>query len=393
MAAIMATRGNNGGAATGCVSGRRSIGPGRCERGSILMRSGRIEVGARRPTEAHGGEARNIRVLESVSAPASTTKFIDQVVRFAPSNISFLYFGWRAALFSRFDVFHVHWPEFLLRADNQLIAAAKQILFRLFISRLRRRGTPVVRTLHNLHPHTPGTRLEERLLAELDKVTTVTVLLNESTSIEHWRKTLTILHGHYVDVFAEHPRSTPTRGRLVYAGRIEPYKGVIDLLDAFSEVDQEQLSVRIVGEPSSGLGEQITSRIRILKNASAALEFVSDSQMVAEITAAELVVLPYREMHNSGVLLVALSLGKPVLVPRSESNQLLANEVGADWVLQYDGMISAEIIRRGVEDARRTAGRVPDLSRRDWATIASRYADVFMDAISSSHEFEQTLAR
>ncbi len=71
------------------------------------------------------------------------------------------------------------------------------------------------------------------------------------------------------------------------------------------------------------------------------LEHVPDDDLAAEVAHAQLVVLPYREMHNSGAVLLALSLDRPVLVPRNEVTDALAAEVGPWWVQRYDGELDA----------------------------------------------------
>ncbi|KEP72282.1 hypothetical protein HR12_47400 [Microbacterium sp. SUBG005] len=60
------------------------------------------------------------------------------------------------------------------------------------------------------------------------------------------------------------------------------------------------------------------------------LRSVSDEQMVEEMTRAEIIALPYQDAGNgnSGVAMVALSLGRPILVYRSCLMEELASETG-----------------------------------------------------------------
>jgi hypothetical protein len=53
-----------------------------------------------------------------------------------------------------------------------------------------------------------------------------------------------------------------------------------------------------------------------------------------------MVVLPYREVTNSGSALLALSARRPILGPNMGSLPELQQLVGADWVRLYDGQIS-----------------------------------------------------
>lgn len=318
-------------------------------------------------------------VLESVAAPGSTTKYIDQVVRYAPSDVRFEFFRWRAALFGSYDVFHVHWPEFLIRGRSAPIRLVRRALGGLFLRRLARHGTPVVRTLHNLAPHAAGPAVERRFLERLDGLTTAWVVLNESSPSEGGRRVL-IRHGHYVEQFADVARSEQVPGRLLFFGRIEPYKGVSELVRAFSDVPDRTASLRIVGSAEAHLRDEIQALADGDDRVTLRFGFVSDEEMVAEISAAELVVLPYREMHNSGVLLVALSLGRPVLVPASPSNDLIAEEVGNDWVLAYPGGLGGAALEAALRRVRSATSPAPRLDGRDWRTVGARYAEVFRAA-------------
>lgn len=321
-------------------------------------------------------------VLESVAAPGSTTKYIDQVVRYAPSDVRFEFFRWRTALFGTYDVFHVHWPEFLVRGRAAPIRLVRRWLGGLLLRRLARRGTPVVRTLHNLVPHAAGAAAERRFLDRLDGLTTAWVVLNEATPAVSGRRVL-IRHGHYVDQFADLARSPQVAGRLLFFGRIEPYKGVVELVRAFSDVADEQVSLRVVGAADAHVREEILAVADSDDRVATRFGFVSDEEMVSEISAAELVVLPYREMHNSGVLLVALSLGRPVLVPASRSNDLIAEEVGSDWVVEYRGDLDGAVIEEALRRVRGATSPAPRLDGRDWRTVGARYAEVFRAAATN----------
>lgn len=321
-----------------------------------------------------------LTVLESVAKPGPTVKYIDQVVRRAPENIHFLYFSWRRALLSRYDVFHVHWPEFLIRSDSWFKKRIKRAGFALLVRRLRRRRIAVVRTVHNLAPHAKGDAEEARLLSGLDELVDTYVLLNSCTPAPSRGRSVIVPHGDYVEQFASIPRSQVRTGRLLYFGRIEPYKGVVELMDAFAHADIPESELRIVGSAAPAMAQEIEARTRRSPSTSALLGYVSDEQMVAEITAAELVVLPYREMHNSGVLLVALSLGKPVLVPAGCVNDEISREVGPGWVTQYEGEISAAVLQGALVAVRETRSAFPALDRRSWESVAQGYARAFEQA-------------
>ena len=59
-------------------------------------------------------------------------------------------FSWRTALTSRYDAFHVHWPEILVNGSNPSKAVVRQLMFAALLLRSRLTRTPLIRTVHNL---------------------------------------------------------------------------------------------------------------------------------------------------------------------------------------------------------------------------------------------------
>lgn len=325
----------------------------------------------------------HIRVLHSLAPPDGTTKFVDQMTEGAPSDVDVSYFSWKRALKGDYDVLHLHWPEFLLRGRSARLRLGKRQAMRATLALARLRRVPIVRTVHNLHPHEEGSRAERRLLESVDRHTDVFIRLNPTTELEPWMSGVTILHGHYRDRFAAHAGTTREPGLILYFGIIRPYKNVEKLLEVFGERERPGQRLRIVGSPSADLGERILALAAQNDAISTNLSFVEDAQLVREIGAATLVVLPYAEMHNSGAALVALSLDRPILVPRTPSNTALADEAGAEWVIQYDGELTDEALTAAVAAAEAIpAGARPRLEGRDWDEVGRRHRDVYRSAIA-----------
>jgi beta-1,4-mannosyltransferase len=326
---------------------------------------------------------RHIRVLLSLGAPDGTTKFVNQIVDFRPAEESVVYFSWAEALFGKWDVFHVHWPEFLIRGKLRPVRAVRTVLFMAFLVRLAVLKRPVVRTLHNLQPHSPGGRLERQLLSLLDRRTTLFISLNSATPVNSSRRTVMIPHGHYVEQFRDVPRGAKDSSRMLYFGRIEPYKGVDDLLKVFGGSKVPGLTLRIVGRPTPELRAMIDSHVEADSRISASFGFVSDVEMVNEISKCGFVVLPYKEMHNSGVLLVALSLGRPVLAPRTAANELIEAEVGGEWVILFEGSLTERILDGAAQFvATTTRAERPEMPARDWRTVGESHYQAYLLALT-----------
>lgn len=339
-----------------------------------------------RMVRARGNDsAPRVRVLHSLAPPDGKTRYVDQMTEGAPNDVAVTYFSWKSALRGGYDVLHIHWPELLLRGKTRRIRFAKRQAMRATLMLARARRIPVIRTVHNVSPHESGTRAERRLLDRIDRVTAMSILLNPTTEVRSPAPTVTILHGHYRDRFASHPRAPKEPGLLLYFGIIRPYKNVEALIDTFSSRPRPGSRLRIVGSPTTELREPIRRRAAAAANVSAALEFVDDGDLVREISAASLVVLPYAEMHNSGAALVALSLDRPILVPRSPSNTALSAEVGPGWVLEYDGPLTDAVLSAGVDASASLApSDRPKLTGRDWDEVGRRHRDVYIAAIAAA---------
>ncbi|WP_314854028.1 glycosyltransferase [uncultured Microbacterium sp.] len=330
---------------------------------------------------------RRLRVMQSFGVPRSTTNpyitMLDEALAAEPS-IDHLRFSWGAALRGRYDVFHWHWPEGKLHGSTWWKSTGKFVLTALLSVRHRlSRRIAVVRTVHNIAlPEVNAAR--RRLLVSIDRQTAFRIIINATTPLSAGQRGTLIPHGHYRDWYAPQRHQPRIAGRLGTFGGIRRYKSVDVLLQAYAQASLEErtLSLRIGGKPTTpAIADDVRRRAGALRNVELTLAFLSDAELVELATQSELVVLAYRFMHNSGSVLAALSLGRPVLVPRNVANETLAAEVGDEWVLMYDG----ELDGRTLVEAWRAASALPsdampDLSRREWADAGAAHAAAYREA-------------
>ncbi|MBC7632676.1 glycosyltransferase, partial [Aeromicrobium sp.] len=323
-------------------------------------------------------------VLESFPEPRPTTNPYVVMLKGAlerTSGVTVSTFSWRTALTGDYDVFHVHWPEILVTGRGRLRTWGRQRAFSVLLRRLRRRGVPIIRTMHNLgqHEEVGGTRT--RLLKRLEAGVALRILINESAPPASDVPSVVVPHGHYRDWY-EVSTTPAIPGRVAFFGLIRPYKAVDSLIRAFSSMDDDrEISLHIAGKPSS---DELADALQALASQDPrirlSLTFLSDDELVEHVSEASLVVLPYQEMHNSGGVLAALSLNRPVLVPRNEINGALAQEVGPGWVHMYDGDLSGDDIERAMARSD-TNGMSPDLSLRDWDQTGIEHKRAFQIAL------------
>ncbi len=107
---------------------------------------------------------------------------------------------------------------------------------------------------------------------------------------------------------------------ILFFGKIRPYKGIELLLAAFELLlDNESREYRLIiaGEPNNEVyvheiqqtvKRQFTQGRVILR-----LEFIPDDKMEVYLKGADVLVLPYKEIFQSGVLLLAYTFGLPLV--------------------------------------------------------------------------------
>jgi len=334
-------------------------------------------------------EDRVLRVLQSFPEARATTNPYLVLLRRSLAElpeVEVRTFSWRRALLERHDVFHVHWPEILLQGRSRPKTAARRALTLLLLLRLWVARTAVVRTVHNVRPHEGVARLDRLLLRAVDRRTALFVRLNDQTPVPTSAPAVDVPHGHYRDWFAGQERQAADPHRVAFVGRVLAYKNVDGLLAAFADAAATDSRARldVAGAPA---GDVDTDALRTaadrLPGVTLRLAHVADDELVTLVTGAALVVLPYREMHNSGAALLALSLDRPVLVPDNAVNRELAAEVGEDWVQRYRGELTGAALLEALAAVRGLpTGAPPDLHRRDWPAAAAAHLAAYRRAVA-----------
>jgi D-inositol-3-phosphate glycosyltransferase len=107
---------------------------------------------------------------------------------------------------------------------------------------------------------------------------------------------------------------------ILFFGNIAPYKGLEYLVSAFRQIQNRRDDYRLIiaGRPKncesywtgimSALGEDVRGGPILLK-----AEFIPDNETEIYFKAADVLVLPYRHIYQSGVLFLGHSFGLPVL--------------------------------------------------------------------------------
>lgn len=300
-----------------------------------------------------------------------------------------------AAVGGRPGIVHVHWPESHLNHRRWARASTRSARRLAELAAARRRGARLVWTVHNLGSHERRyARTEVWFWRAFVPMVDGWVALSDSgaeAAVERWPVLADVPHavaphGHYRGAYPD--AVTPERARdalgwgedaptVGFVGRVKRYKGVPELVDAFSGIDGPDMRLLVAGRVETG-DLEIDLRARAARDGRITLRegAVPDDQLQVVLRACDLVVAPFVDVLNSGSVLLALSFDRPVLVPAIGAMPSLAAGVGGGWVQTYDPPLTSERLREAILTARALTG-TPDLSRFDWDVAAARHVELY----------------
>jgi glycosyltransferase involved in cell wall biosynthesis len=160
-------------------------------------------------------------------------------------------------------------------------------------------------------------------------------------------------------------------------GLMRPYKGIDVLLEAWRGIEDAELW--IAGMPRmdiSSLRASAPANVRFVPR------FITDSELPAYFQRADLVVLPYREIDQSGVLFTALAFGKPLLLSDVGGFPELASTGAARIVPAGDPGALREALLELIGDpaalaALASRAREAAEGKYSWGAIAGQTLDLY----------------
>ncbi|HMK30791.1 MAG TPA: glycosyltransferase [Terriglobales bacterium] len=197
------------------------------------------------------------------------------------------------------------------------------LIDQLAIRQLKRRGIPVVMTVHdttpfNDAPTSQGQNLGWKANLELFDCLIVHTEQSKTTLEQMGIRTAIATVPHGVLSFGAAPTPVPRGGklRLLFFGGIKPYKGLDVLLRAFAKLKQTHpAELRIVGNCPEGPAEleSLIDSLGIRSSTRLECRFFDDAEIPEMLSEADLVIFPYRRIDSSGALLTALAYVKPFI--------------------------------------------------------------------------------
>jgi beta-1,4-mannosyltransferase len=308
----------------------------------------------------------------------------------------------KKAFTEKFDILHCHWPEYVLY-DNWFPGALGRLsllFLRFFFYRLK--GVKIVWTAHDFAPHecrhNSLLRFYRRWFPKLvDGVFYLSERtlepLKENFPLDSKTHLKLARHGDYLAAYPHSAEKAQCRRLLkidddaevfCFCGLIRPYKNVPLLMREFRKIENPKAALVIAGCPSpADQWPELESLSRADARVKTDFSYIKEEDMQRYVRAGDLVVLPFRRIYNSGSALLALSMGRPVLLPDIPVFQELQGLVGKEWIRLFRGDVNVKQLLEGLEWARSVSRPdYPDFSAISWEKAAQAHVELYNEVLA-----------
>jgi glycosyltransferase involved in cell wall biosynthesis len=255
------------------------------------------------------------------------------------------------------DVLHFHWIHPYLLRKTAVGSVIRSLRFLVEIIFLKAAGTRIAWTIHNLSNHEGLHPKIEKFFSSIFIQLANTVFVHGQQaarlSSSHFRANINhfhvISHPAYCGIYPNDSSKMQARQKIspnllgevgtvfLFLGRVNPYKGVFDLVNEFKSLPQN-CKLIIAGEASdSSTHAEMEAAIATDSRFIYFPQAIPESDLHFYFNAADIVVLPFRKILTSGSVLLAMSFGKPLVVPDFQVIRENVEEEDVWWFNPSDG--------------------------------------------------------
>ncbi len=309
----------------------------------------------------------------------------------------------------RVSLLHFHWPQGYYHHDRgplRLRGGLSWVRLGLFAGRLaaaRALGFRIAWTVHQLYPHEPRSlRLERIAVRTLARASDVLIAHDATTAASaraglgrHGERIRIVPHGSYVGVYRSgRPRDQVRRElgidkeAVVFLcfGHVRGYKSVELLLTAFAAADLRNAVLVVAGLPvGEDAAAAVSSAAERDPRVRALLEFVPEERVAELHSACDVAVLPRSDGGTSGALVLALSLGLPVIAADLPAYRTLTHAGALGWHFEAgsrDSLCSTLEQAAREPAAKRAEAAAFALATTGWDEVAASTAALFREALA-----------
>jgi glycosyltransferase involved in cell wall biosynthesis len=265
-------------------------------------------------------------------------------------------------------------------------------------------GVRLVYTAHNVLPH--ETSKTDRFMYALIYKSAHHIIVHSDYIKEKLvskfnirpEKVHVVPHGNF-DIYLPSERITKTEARgkfglgeedkvLLFFGYIREYKGLDLLLDAFEKSKEcdPTLKLMIAGMPyNENLAKTYNKRIQDISAGDRiipAFRFIPSEEVKYFFEAADIIILPYKDIDHSGIIHLAYSFCKPVIATNVGDFPETVENGKSGFVINYDKDELSETIVKAFEDIYKLRlmgehAKYLNDSKYSWTEIGMRTAEIY----------------
>lgn len=259
-----------------------------------------------------------------------------------------------------FKIFHLHWlNKFHTHSFDSVFSRlffSFYILF--FILWIRLLGYKLVWTIHNVIPHEKITVNDAFFTRFISKLADALIIHSENTIKDlksigaDTSRTYVIPIGNYISIYPDTISKSEARKRLgipegmfifAFFGLIRKYKGIDNLLHAFSEIqkDHKNTGLIIAGKCDD---KEILNTINSYKskykdNIFTYIKYIPDDEVQLYFNAADVMVFPFEKITTSSSVMLSASFKKTMIYPLIGNLSDLSSNIGFPYNPERDTLI------------------------------------------------------
>jgi glycosyltransferase involved in cell wall biosynthesis len=250
-------------------------------------------------------------------------------------------------------------------------------------------GYKIVWTAHDLVPHERVFANDDRARGVLLSKAKVVIALSEATAIElrtlGARSVRVIPMGSYAEPYPVTMTREKARASFGFdqndvvvslIGRVEAYKGADLLLQAAALLPtSSRIKVLLAGFCTDKAYQRELLHLAGEAKGRAVLDFqwIPDEELARYLQASDFAAFPFREITNSGSILLAQSFGRPVIIPDLPTLRDIPDDTAVRFEPGLDSLVAALQRAEGLSEREYSELSTAALRwsvRADWADIA-----------------------
>lgn len=316
-----------------------------------------------------------------------------------PTQVTNTYSGKVSALLSlpRLGLVKKQFQKYLQENRIDIVFCTMSHLWNIgMLSAIRKAGARFVLALHDAVPHPGENYLIRKMMlakeiAEADGIVTLSRHVQDQLCevYNYPRERIWVAPlGVYSYAVADKPKLYPKEGplKILFFGRILPYKGLHILLEAFEMLEKEfsNIELSVIG---SGDLTPYKEQIGKLKNVVIKNGWIEEEEIGPIFNNTDLLVMPYIEASQSGVVVAAYSAGVPaVATPIGGLVEQVTHMQDGYVARDTSPAAVAESIRKFITDpefyTHCSANALKKVkTTMDWTVIAEQIAQAMQEAI------------